>query len=131
VLFDGVCGFCDRTIRWLVERDPEGRLCFAPLQGDAADALRQRHPEIPKGIDSLVYIDASDGAERIYLRSEAILRVWAVVDPANPWLRVLRRLPRRLADLAYAIFVRLRYRIFGRLAACRVPTPAERSRFID
>ena len=48
VLFDGVCGFCDRAVRWLIARDPAGRLRFAPPQGEADAALRERHPEIPR-----------------------------------------------------------------------------------
>ena len=44
VLFDGVCGLCNRSIQWLIARD-EGRvLRYAPLQGDTANRLRQAWP---------------------------------------------------------------------------------------
>ena len=36
-----------------------------------------------------------------------------------------------LRNLAYRVFVRFRYRIFGRLDACRVPSPEERELFLD
>jgi predicted DCC family thiol-disulfide oxidoreductase YuxK len=130
VLFDGVCGFCDATVRWLLDRDSEGRLHFAALQGETAAALRRRHPEIPDAIDALVYVDATDGSERVYLRSEAVFRIWAEVEPTRPLLRWLRRLPRPLTDLGYRLFARLRYRLFGRVDACRVPSPEERARFL-
>lgn len=130
VLFDGVCNICNTTVDWLLRRDPEGRLLFAPLQGETAAALRRRHPEIPDRIDTMVLVDATDEDERVYLRSEAVLRVWELVEPGRPLLRWLRRLPRPLIDLAYRIFVRNRYRLFGHRDTCRVPTPEERNRFL-
>jgi predicted DCC family thiol-disulfide oxidoreductase YuxK len=130
VLYDGVCGFCDASVRWLLARDPRDRLRFAPLQGPAAAGLRERHPEIGDSLDSIAYVDASDGSERVHLRSEAVFRILAELDPPWRWLAILRCLPRSLTDLGYRVFARLRYRVFGRLEACRVPTPAERRRFL-
>jgi predicted DCC family thiol-disulfide oxidoreductase YuxK len=131
VLFDGVCGFCDGAVRWLIARDAEGQLRFAPLQGLTAARLRERHPEIPHDLDTLVYVDASQGVERVYLRSEAVFLACRQVDPRNRWLRWLSRLPRPLADLGYRGFARMRYRVFGKLEACRVPRADERQRFLD
>ena len=81
VLFDGVCNFCDDRMRWLLEHDRRRRLSFAALQGETAAELRRRHPEIPDDIDTLVYVDASGGEERVYLRWEAAMRVWQEVEP--------------------------------------------------
>ena len=131
VLFDGTCGFCDASVRWALERDPEGRLCFAPLQGPTAASLRARHPSFPEGLDSVVFVDASDGTERIYLRSEAVFRIWSELEPERRLLRWLRKVPRPLADLGYLLVKSVRHRLFGRLDACRVPSPDERARFLD
>lgn len=130
VLFDGVCGFCDRLVGFLIERDAAARLRFAPLQGETAAALRARHPEIPVDLETLVYVDASGDSERVYLRSEAALRIFG--ELAGGWrrLRWLRVVPRPLRDAGYRLFARVRYRLFGRLSACRVPAPAERARFL-
>ena len=130
VLFDGVCGFCDAAVRWLVRHDPEGRLRFAPLQGETAARLRARHPGIPEGLETLVYVPASDGDE-IYLRSEAVFRACAAISGSPRWVGILARLPRALTDLAYRLFARGRYRVFGRYDACPIPTPEQRARFID
>jgi predicted DCC family thiol-disulfide oxidoreductase YuxK len=129
VLFDGVCGFCDAAVRWLLRHDPQGRLRFAPLQGPAAARLRARHPEIPEGLATLVYVEAR--GERVYLRSEAVFRACAELPDAPAWIGWLARLPRGLTDLGYRALARLRYRLFGRLDACRVPGPGERDRMLD
>lgn len=130
VLFDGVCGFCDAVVRWMLRHDPEGGLRFAPLQGATAARLRARHPAIPEGLETLVYVEGPAGAERIYLRSEAVFRAAAAIA-APAWVGLAARLPRALTDAAYRLVARVRYRLFGRLDACRVPGPGERERMLD
>ncbi len=134
VLFDGVCRFCDRAVDRLLAADPRGVLHFAPLQGETAAALRRRHPEIPEQLDTIVYVERRPGegaaGERVYLRSEAAIRIAERIE--GPWRRLawLRLLPRPVTDLGYRLFVRVRYRIFGQRAECRVPAPEERDRFL-
>ena len=130
MLFDGVCVFCNAGVRWLMERDPRARLHFAPLQGETASALRARHPEIPSELATFVYVEGDATGERVFLRSAALFRVLALLD--SPWrhVAVLRALPRRLCDAAYQAFARRRYRLFGKLDSCRIPTPDEAQRFL-
>ena len=130
ILYDGVCAFCDSSVHWLLDRDPKGVFRFAPLQGGTAQALRARHPEIPEDIDTLVVVDAPGGDERVQLRAQAVLRI--LEELPSPWsrFRALRVLPVPLLDLAYRAFARLRYRLFGRLDACRIPSEDERARML-
>jgi predicted DCC family thiol-disulfide oxidoreductase YuxK len=129
VLFDGVCGFCDGAVRWLLAHDPAGKLGFATLQGETASKLRSLHPEIPRDLETLVLVESVDGRSRVYLRTDALWRVCA--ELAGPWRRLawLRWLPRRVRDFGYRLFVNRRYRWFGQLEACRVPDAGERGRF--
>jgi predicted DCC family thiol-disulfide oxidoreductase YuxK len=131
VLFDGVCGFCDGAVNWLMDRDSRARLRFAPLQGAVAAELRARHPEIPEDIDTFVYVEVRDGAEVVYLRSRAIIEACSQLARPPAWLRWLRLVPRPLADLGYRLFASQRYRLFGKRDACRIPSAEERSRFLD
>jgi predicted DCC family thiol-disulfide oxidoreductase YuxK len=130
LLFDGVCVFCNGAVRWLMARDPQARMRFAPLQGETAAALRARHPEIPGALETLVYVEADAAGERVFLRSAGVFRVLALLD--SPWRHVakLRWLPRRLCDALYLAFARRRYRLFGEVDACPIPTPQEAQRFL-
>lgn len=130
VLFDGVCAFCDRMVPWLMARDG-GRLCFAPLQGRTAAALRARHPEIPEELETIVYVETEGERERVYLRSQAAFRVLGQLRAPWRWLAVLGGLPSSLTDLAYRAFARRRYRLFGRLDQCRIAAPGERARVLE
>lgn len=133
VLYDGVCGLCDRSVQWLLDHDTHGRLQFAPLQGETAAQIRARHPELPEGLDSILLVEnphSSDGRERIVWHSHAIFRILGHLPP--PWrgLRWLSLIPRPLTDLAYRFVARVRYRIWGTLDACRLPSPEEAARFL-
>lgn len=130
VYFDGVCNFCNGAVRWLIARDPNARLHFGSLQGETAQRLRSRHPEFPSDLDTMVLCETAEDGERLYLKSEAVLRIAAQL--AGPWRRIawLRCLPRALRDFAYDRFARNRYRMFGRLDACPIPSPDERARFV-
>ena len=89
VLFDGICGLCNRLVRWLVRADRDSLLRYAPLQGPTAARLRARFPQIPTGLDTMVFVDGG----RVYLRARGILQIARYLP--LPWrlLRILRWVP--------------------------------------
>lgn len=142
LLYDGHCGFCDWTVRLVLRIDRHARFRFAPLQGELAAGVRDRHPEL-EAVDSLVLVEALDGGtrpggaaqvdqdtERVSVRSDALLRTVRLLGGAWTPLLVLGVLPRPLRDWAYDTFARHRYRLFGRHEACPVPPREVRSRFL-
>jgi len=130
VLYDGECGVCSRTVRWLLSADRHGLLRFAPLQGATAAGLRRRRPDIPADLDSIVYVDRSTGTEEVSWRSEAVFRICRLLGGGWAALAVLAWLPRSLTDAAYVAFARRRH-VFGAAdAVCALPSPAEAARFL-
>jgi predicted DCC family thiol-disulfide oxidoreductase YuxK len=127
VFFDGVCNLCNGAVNFLLDRDRERRLRFAPLQGSTFAELKARHPGLP-GLESLVLADARG----LQVRSGAALGVCRYLG--RTW-RLLGRLgllvPRPLRDWVYDRVAGNRYRWFGRQDACRLPTPELRARFLD
>lgn len=132
LFFDGVCGLCDRFVRFILDHDREGRFRFAPLQGATARRELSRFHRDASDLDTVyLLVDAHRAGELLLWRSRAIL---LVLDELGwPWraARLAACLPTALLDAAYAVIARGRYRVFGRMDRCRVPTAAERSRFID
>jgi len=130
VLYDGRCGFCDASVQWLLAHDPRGQFQFAPLEGPTAGAILARHP-LPPGLDSIVLVATdSAGNPQLSYYSTAVFNICRRL--AWPWRAVagLGVLPRALTDLGYRLFARYRYLVWGRLEACRLPQPNERSRFL-
>jgi predicted DCC family thiol-disulfide oxidoreductase YuxK len=133
LLYDGLCGFCDRTVQFVLARDPDGPLRFATLQGEFAASVLHDRPAL-RDIESLILIEPSgdDSVPIIRTRSDAAIALglyvgggWSVIA------RLARIAPAPLRDAAYDLFARHRYRFFPRLASCRLFSSASMHRFID
>ncbi len=130
VLFDGVCAVCDALVVWILDRDPSGLFSFTPLQGETANEIRERHPEIPDGVHTIVLVDQRGEREKVTVRSRAIFAILRQLT--TPWraLAMFRWLPRIVTDLGYQAFARIRYRVFGKRDSCRIPEPQHAERFL-
>jgi predicted DCC family thiol-disulfide oxidoreductase YuxK len=132
VLYDGECGLCDRSVRFLLPRDRRERMRFAPLQGERAAGLRRRHPALPAIDETFLLVEDPEGpAELVRLRSDAALRSLELLGGGWRFARILRLVPPPLRDAVYRFVARRRTRWFGRLDSCRIPAPEERRRFLD
>ena len=126
VLFDGVCGMCNRTVDFVLARDRAARFRFAALQSAAGQAALARHRLPPDYSDSMVLIAGG----RCHRYSTAALEI--VRRLGLPWsiLWALAVVPPPLRDVVYDFVAARRYRWFGKLDTCRLPTAAERERFL-
>lgn len=127
VLFDGVCNLCNRYVRFVIERDPDALFRFAPMQSPAGARLLRRHGYVPENLDTFVLLKGG----RVYARSDAALEIARRLS--GPWrlLGFMKVVPRWLRDRLYDIVARNRYRWFGKLGACAVPSAEDRARFLD
>ena len=130
LLYDGVCGFCNRTVQMILDRDRRGTMRFAALQSDYGLAVVGRHPEL-RGVDSVVFVEPAGGGERVHVRSDAALKVASYLGGFWKVFLAGRVIPRRVRDYLYDLFARNRYRLFGKYDACMLPPPEVRSRFLD
>jgi predicted DCC family thiol-disulfide oxidoreductase YuxK len=127
VLFDGVCKFCNSSINFLIDRDASARLRFAALQSATGQSLLRKFGLRTTRFDTLVLVEG----EQCHVRSTAAIRIAAYL---GSWWRLTACalfIPAFLRDFAYNVLARNRYRWFGTLDACRVPTPDIRQRFLD
>ena len=125
ILFDGVCVFCSRWVRFVIDRDPEQRFRFMTVQSEAGRTLAARFgidPEAPQ-------TNAVLWGGRIFFKSDAALTVLGQLAETRP-LGLLKVMPRLLRDLVYDLIAGNRYRIFGRTEVCMIPAPEDRSRFL-
>ncbi|TVP80636.1 MAG: DUF393 domain-containing protein [Puniceicoccaceae bacterium] len=130
LFYDGDCGLCSRSVRFLIKRDRADALRFAPLQGETAKAYLP--PELREQLSTVVYYRpaAADGEKR-YLRSEAIL--CALMDTGSGWrwpARVARCLPVKWRDLVYDWVARNRHRLFPK-GSCPLPSPREVEKLLE
>ena len=126
VLYDGTCGLCHRSVRWILRHERDRTIQFAPLQGSTAETLRARHPEIPQTLDTVVLV--VDGRTR--MRSKAFMYAARHLRAPWRWAYGVRWFPGFILDLGYRLIAALRYRIWGRAELCDLPSPDDRVRFL-
>lgn len=130
VLYDGDCAVCDATVQFLLDHDRDGLLSYAPLQGETAAAIRARHPEWPPDLDSLVLVEQIGGRERLSWYTTGVLRMAGLLPAPWSWLRVLLWVPAFLRDPFYRLFAAIRFRVFGHVEQCRIPSDDEAGRLL-
>lgn len=133
VFYDGVCGFCNATVRFVARRDDEGKFHYAALQSELARAVLRRHERQVDELDTMyLLLDADRPTERLLFNADAILTVMEMLGGGVARLsRVLRVLPMPWLNVGYRMIVRHRYRLFGKYDQCPLPPPALRERFLD
>jgi predicted DCC family thiol-disulfide oxidoreductase YuxK len=128
IVFDGVCMLCSRWVDFVLRRDLHGRYKFAAMQTASGRALLIEHGIDPD--DPLSFLLLED--EKGYTDTEAIVRILRSFGPGWKFIALLVSIvPRFVRDPLYRWIARNRYRMFGRRAACRVPTADIADRFLD
>lgn len=132
VFYDGVCGFCNGTVRFLAERDRADRFRFAPLQGALARELLLAHDASPSSLDTMyTLVDYGLPTERVFSRARGILRVTRELGGIWSLVALFGVLPDAVLDAGYGLLARNRYRIWGRYDECPLPPPELRRKFVD
>lgn len=126
VLFDGVCNFCNRMVRFAIRNDPKARLRYAPLQSVAGQALLAQYGVAPDA-DTVVLIDKG----RAFTYAAASIRICRYLRWPVKMLYALIILPGFISQPVYKWIARNRYRWFGRKESCMVPTADVKSRFLN
>ncbi len=157
LLYDGVCGLCNRLVQFVLRRDPEGIFRFAALQSGLARLILARHGADARDLDSVyLVVNSEQDDERVLARSDAVIFILRQLGAAElrsagqpgaavptqtksrPGLAfwrlagvLLRFIPRAVRDWGYGVVARNRYRVFGKYDSCPIPSQETRGRFLD
>ena len=59
LLYDGVCGLCNRFVKFVLRNDLHGRFRLGSLQSDFASTIVHRHGLNPGNLDTVYVIENS------------------------------------------------------------------------
>ena len=132
VLYDGVCGLCNRAVQFLLKRDRLDRLQFASLQSDLAAKVLNRHGLDPKGLDTVyAVLNYGEQNETLLAKGDAFLFFAGVVGGIWSVARVVKIIPRPVRNWLYDFVARHRYQVFGKSESCMLPDPKQRHKFLE
>ncbi|MEX0321163.1 MAG: thiol-disulfide oxidoreductase DCC family protein [Puniceicoccaceae bacterium] len=127
VIYDGSCGFCSKSVIFIINRDKEGDTLFSANESSFGKKALLEHALQDISNDSLVFIEM--GVAHTY--SEAGLRICRYLK--FPWniFGIFLIIPRFLRDPVYKFVARNRHRLSGSGDNCIVPSEQISDRFIE
>jgi len=126
ILYDGVCVFCSRWVRFVAVRDKERRFRFTAIQSGYGTRLARAFGINPDDPDTNAVVHGGE----VFVKSDAALTVLSLL-PGWRWVGVLRLVPKPWRDAVYNLVARNRYRIFGKYEVCFVPDAELRARVME
>ena len=123
LFFDGECGFCQRSVRWVYEYDEKGLIEFAPLQGGIAEKYELKGYS-EKGGGSMVMMREEDG--EIFTKGDALIELGKSLGGVFWVLAVgFSIFPKCVRNWLYDLVAKNRYNLAG---SCELPDEGLRKR---
>ncbi len=126
VIFDGVCNLCNGFVQRLIKIDKSHKLQFVSLQSPVAIALLAQHHYNAHELQTVVFVKNG----KLYIKSNAILAIAKTVGGLWQLLYCGKIIPCALRDYAYSYVASKRYKWFGKLDTCMMPTKELQERFL-
>lgn len=127
ILFDGVCNFCDRTVKLIIKHDKADKFHFAQLQSDFAKELLLKHGLDHNELSSVLLIEG----DQVYTKSDAVIRIarqlsgWPTIFSYSNWV------PKTIRNFIYDLIATYRYRLFGKQDNCIIPDKKIQDKFLS
>lgn len=119
VVYDGHCRLCSWGVSWVLHRIPVDKIRYVPVQADEGATIMAK-----AGLNALnpQTIVVKHG-ETLWVKSAALLYLASLCSGFTRYLgKAFGFLPRPFRDWLYLWIASRRYRLFGRLDTCFVPS---------
>tara|TARA_R110000850_G_scaffold89765_1_gene191873 strand:+ start:158 stop:559 length:402 start_codon:yes stop_codon:yes gene_type:complete len=126
ILFDGVCNLCNGAVTYIIKRDNKNVFKFAALQSEIGQKLTSKFKIDTTKVDSIILIDG----EKHYEKSSAALHIAKNFSGAYPLLFGFMIVPKFIRNAVYDYIAKNRYKWFGKMESCMIPTAALKSKFL-
>jgi len=121
VIYDGVCGLCNHSVKLLIRLDKNKILRYTSLQGEFVKTVA-----LDADIDSIVFYDEG----RLYYKSSAILKILRSLGGFWVMVTFFYGVPRFIRDALYDVVAKYRQRFF-KSEQCRMILEQEQELFLE
>lgn len=126
ILFDGVCNFCNGAVNFVIKRNSQSNILFAPMQSASGQKILNQYNHPPGDLQSFIFIENN----KLYKRSTAALRVCRHLRGLWPLMYAFIIVPVFIRDGIYNWIAANRYKWFGKKEVCMIPSADIRQRFL-
>ncbi len=109
LFYDGTCAFCHAIVRFVLVRDHNNLLTFAPLQGQT---IKEKNIDT-RDLDSIIL--HTQNGETLYKSDAAIALferlggIWFIMA------KMIKLMPKVLRDTLYDFIAKIRYKLAGKI----------------
>ncbi|WP_430411267.1 thiol-disulfide oxidoreductase DCC family protein [Kordia sp.] len=126
VIYDGVCGFCDASIQFILDQKPSNELRFVSFQSETGQQIMAKF-NLEINLDTIILIEKGI----VRQKAKAFLGILTHVESPYRFVGYFTIIPSFISNVFYDIIAKYRYKIMGKVAQCRLLTPTERAFFLE
>ncbi len=126
LFFDGNCGLCNKSVKFVLRKEKNHDLFFSPLQSEFAKKILKQY-NVESENDSMILLEKG----KIHLRSSAALRVNKYLKSLWPMMMVFIIVPPFIRNAVYNYIAKNRITWFGMADYCDMMTPELKKRFLE
>ena len=128
ILFDGVCNLCNNSVQYVIKHDKKNQFMFTALQSDVGKKIIEAYNIDTKKTDSILLYSPEKGID---YKSTAALKIASKLGLPINLMGVFFIIPPFIRNWVYDFIAKNRYKWYGKQAACMMPTPELKSKFLD
>jgi len=126
LFFDGVCGFCTKSLDWIIKADDKEVFRYCTLQDELGQGMRL---EIGRAEDMDTVIGLYQG--EITTKTDVTIMICNHLGGGYKIFgAILKVIPSGIRNIGYNLVAKYRYHIMGKKEECYVPTPSLKARFV-
>jgi len=125
LVYDGSCGFCNRSVQFMLGHERRHDLMFVTRDSELGQRLRRACGL--ESVQSMLWIEGG----KVFAKSGAVIKAAAYLGGWWSRLAVLGSLcPSFILNAVYDFIAKHRRQLSSNTAACLTPSPEQRNRFL-
>tara|TARA_B110000093_G_C12894979_1_gene377805 strand:+ start:474 stop:899 length:426 start_codon:yes stop_codon:yes gene_type:complete len=125
VVYDGICGFCNKTIQVILTKKPSKKLKFVSFQSKNGIQILKKL-NIKENMDSILVIEES----AVFIKANAIFILLKHIESPLKFLYYLKLFPSIITNFVYDFISKNRYSLQRKSNTCRLLTKEEKDFFL-
>jgi predicted DCC family thiol-disulfide oxidoreductase YuxK len=114
-------------VNFIINRDSDNSFLFSALQSESGQEILKSFNLSTTEFDTFILVDG----DQYLTRSDAVISIAKNLKGFPKILIIGKWIPKFFRDFLYDLVAKSRYKIFGKRQSCRIPTPEEKSRFLN